>query len=42
MVAENVKARSRIRTFAVKGYVGDEIAAECEITCLLDTRPVAC
>ena len=41
-VAENVKARSRIRTFAVKGYVGDEIAAECEITCLLDTRPAAC
>ncbi len=39
MVAQNVKARSRIRTFAVKGYVGDELAAECEITCLLDTRP---
>ena len=30
------------RSFAVKGYVGDELAAECEITCLLDTRPVAC
>lgn len=42
IVAKNVKARSRIRTFAVKGYVGDEIAAECEITCLLDTRPVTC
>ena len=40
MVAQNIKARSRIRTFAVKGYVGDELAAECEITCLLDTRPV--
>ena len=41
MVARNVKARSRIRMFAVKGYVGDELAAECEITCLLDTRQTA-
>lgn len=40
MVAQNLKARTRIRTFAVKGYVGDEIAAECEVTCLLDTRPL--
>jgi 3-hydroxyacyl-[acyl-carrier-protein] dehydratase len=40
MVAQNVKSRSRIRIFAVKGYVGEELAAECEITCLLDTRPV--
>jgi 3-hydroxyacyl-[acyl-carrier-protein] dehydratase len=39
MVAQNVKSRSRIRTFAVKGYVGEELAAECEVTCLLDTRP---
>ena len=39
MVAQNVKSRSRIRTFAVKGYVGEELAAECEVTCLIDTRP---
>ena len=38
-VAENVKVGSRLGVFSMKGYVGDELAAECEITCLLDTRP---
>ncbi len=35
MVVANKRSRSRILNFSVKGYVGDELAAECEVTCVL-------
>lgn len=40
-VVENKRSRARLRNFLIKGYVGDELAAECEVTCVLDTRPIA-
>ena len=37
-VVENVKVRSRLGIFALKGYVGDELAAECEVKCVLGEK----
>ena len=36
-VVENVKVRSKLGVFALKGYVGDELAVEAETTCVLGT-----
>ncbi len=40
MVVENKRSRVPLMKFSVKGYVGDELAAECDVTCVLDTRVV--
>lgn len=37
-VVENVRVRSRLGIFALKGYVGDELAAECEVKCVLGEK----
>lgn len=37
-VVENVRVRSRLGVFALKGYVGDELAAECEVKCVLGEK----
>ena len=36
-VARNVKVLSKLGVFALKGYVGDELAVEAETTCVLGT-----
>lgn len=36
-VAENIKVRSRLGVFGLKGYVGDELVAEAQTTCVLGT-----
>lgn len=38
MVVENKRSRAPILKFSVKGYVGDELAAECDVTCVLDVQ----
>ncbi len=38
MVVKNTRSRAQLCAFEVKGYVGDELAAECTVTCVLDTR----
>lgn len=37
-VVQNVRVRSRLGVFALKGYVGDELAAECEVKCVLGEK----
>ena len=37
-VARNVKVLSKLGVFALKGYVGDELAAEAEVKCVLGTK----
>lgn len=37
-VVENVRVRSRLGIFALKGYVDDELAAECEVKCVLGEK----
>lgn len=37
-VVTNVKVMSKLGVFALKGYVGDELAAECECKCVLSTQ----
>lgn len=37
-VVENVRVRSRLGVFALKGYVGDELAADCEVKCVLGEK----
>ena len=36
-VVENTKVRSKLGVFTLKGYVGDELAAEAVTTCVLGT-----
>ena len=36
-VVTNIKVRSKLGVFALKGYVGDEFAVEAEVTCVLGT-----
>ena len=36
-VVQNVKVRSKLGVFALKGYVGEELAVEAETTCVLGT-----
>ena len=36
-VVTNIKVRSKLGVFALKGYVGDELAVEAETTCVLET-----
>jgi len=33
----NVRVRSKLGVFGLKGYVGEELAAECTVTCVLGT-----
>lgn len=37
-VVTNVKIMSKLGVFAFKGYVGDELAAEAEVKCVLGTK----
>ena len=37
-VGQNVRLMSRLGIFALKGYVGDELAAEAEVKCVVTTR----
>jgi 3-hydroxyacyl-[acyl-carrier-protein] dehydratase len=37
-VVTNVRVRPRLGVFALKGYVGDELAAECEVKCVLGEK----
>ncbi len=37
-VATNVRLLSKLGIFALKGYVGDELAAEAEVKCVLGTK----
>ena len=37
-VAQNMRVMSRLGIFALKGYVGDELAAEAEVKCVLSTQ----
>lgn len=37
-VVTNIKAMSRLGIFSMKGYVGDELAAEAEAKCVLTTQ----
>ena len=37
-VAQNVKVMSKLGVFALKGYVGDELAAQAEVKCVLGTQ----
>ena len=37
-VGKNVRLMSRLGIFALKGYVGDELAAEAEVKCVVTTR----
>lgn len=37
-VVTNVKVMSKLGVFALKGYVGDELAAEAETKCVLSTQ----
>jgi len=37
-VVENVKVLSKLGVFGLKGYVGDELAAEAEVKCVLATQ----
>ena len=37
-VVENVRVRSRLGIFALKGYVDYELAAECEVKCVLGEK----
>ena len=36
-VVENIKVRSKLGVFGLKGYVGDELVAEAQTTCVLGT-----
>jgi len=36
-VVENVRVRSKLGVFGLKGYVDGELAAECVVTCVLGT-----
>jgi 3-hydroxyacyl-[acyl-carrier-protein] dehydratase len=37
-VVENIKVRSKLGVFALRGYVGDELAAECQVKCVLGEK----
>ena len=37
-IVSNVRVRTRLGVFALKGYVGDELAAECEVKCVLGEK----
>ena len=37
-VAENVKVGSRLGVFSMKGYVGDELACDCTVKCMLGEK----
>jgi 3-hydroxyacyl-[acyl-carrier-protein] dehydratase len=37
-VVENVKVRAKLGVFALRGYVGDELAAECQVKCVLGEK----
>lgn len=37
-VVTNVKVMSKLGVFGLKGYVGDELAAEAEVKCVLGTK----
>ena len=37
-VVNNVRLRPKLGVFALKGYVGDELAAECEVKCVLGEK----
>jgi len=37
-VVENIKVLSKLGVFGLKGYVGDELAAEAEVKCVLATQ----
>ena len=37
-VGTNIRLMSRLGIFALKGYVGDELAAEAEVKCVVTTR----
>lgn len=37
-VVENVRVRSRLGIFKLQGYVGEELAAECEVKCVLGEK----
>lgn len=37
-VVENVRVRSKLGVFALKGYVEGELAAECEVKCVLGEK----
>lgn len=37
-VVTNVKVMSKLGVFALKGYVGEELAAEAEVKCVLGTK----
>ena len=37
-VAQNMRVMSRLGIFTLKGYVGDELAAEAEAKCVLSTQ----
>lgn len=37
-VVTNVRVRSKLGVFALKGYVGDDLAAECEVKCVLGEK----
>ena len=37
-VAENVKVGSKLGVFSMKGYVGDELACDCTVKCMLGVK----
>lgn len=37
-VVTNIKVMSKLGVFGLKGYVGDELAAEAEVKCVLGTK----
>ncbi len=37
-VVENVKVRSKLGIFSLKGYVGDELACDCSVKCMLGEK----
>ena len=37
-VAHNDRVGSKMGVFSAKGYVGDELAAECTVKCILETK----
>jgi len=37
-VVENVKVRSKLGVFALKGYVNDQLACDCTVKCMLGEK----